>query len=512
MTKEVVRGTGFTESERYLASLADKAFLRLWSYPNTFIDKKSGGKGDGKELADLLVVFGDDVIIFSDKEIEWPSSEDKDLAWSRWYRRAVAKSADQVRGAERWLTKFEKRVFIDKCCEHPFPIDLPPLASRRVHGIVVALGANDMARQHFNDPRGTFAVIPSIEGNDHVNKTAKDYHPFAIGDVNPNGSFVHVFDPVALDLVLAELDTVSDFLDYLTKREAFIRSGRLLVAGGEEDLVAAFIQNGTPTGERSFLPADLPADITDHSIVIPAGEYDGFIALPEYRRKKEADEVSYNWDRLIEIFVEHVLAGTSVEILETAPDVTLAERGLRFMAAENRIYRRVLGQNVEEALQVAEAEKATRFIRNMIPTSEPRQHPVGYVFLILAYPGDDVLENGYTQYREHRTSMLQTYCYNLFDMRSDLETVVGIAVDASEKVTGRPGGSEDLLVVAKPEWTVEFKDQFERARKHYGLKPSSELRTRHARHDEFPLEGAPFASRQQRRAAERKAAKKRRKI
>ncbi len=60
--KKIIRGAATTPSERYLAKLADKTFLNLWSYPNLFIDKKDGGKGNGKELCDLLVVCGDDII------------------------------------------------------------------------------------------------------------------------------------------------------------------------------------------------------------------------------------------------------------------------------------------------------------------------------------------------------------------------------------------------------------------------------------------------------------------
>jgi hypothetical protein len=67
--EQINRGTGITETERYLARLADSTFLELWAYPNTFIDKRSTPGGTGKELADLLVVCGDDVIIFSDKSI-----------------------------------------------------------------------------------------------------------------------------------------------------------------------------------------------------------------------------------------------------------------------------------------------------------------------------------------------------------------------------------------------------------------------------------------------------------
>jgi hypothetical protein len=57
----IVPGEGTTESERYLAKLADRTFLNLWSFPNVFIDKRSGAKGDGKELCALLVVCGDHV-------------------------------------------------------------------------------------------------------------------------------------------------------------------------------------------------------------------------------------------------------------------------------------------------------------------------------------------------------------------------------------------------------------------------------------------------------------------
>ncbi len=90
---------GTTNSERYLTRLARRAFLSLWSYPNVFTDEgRSAGKGDGKELCDLLVVFGNTVLLFSDKDCEFPSGPDLGIAWPRWYRRAVLKSARQLAG------------------------------------------------------------------------------------------------------------------------------------------------------------------------------------------------------------------------------------------------------------------------------------------------------------------------------------------------------------------------------------------------------------------------------
>ncbi len=111
--RPINRGVGTTESERYLAALADRTFLDLWSYPNTFNDRKEHGKGNGKELTDLLVVCGDDVVIFSDKSITWPGGDDVGLSWSRWYRRAVEASVKQIRGAERWIRRYPDRIFVD---------------------------------------------------------------------------------------------------------------------------------------------------------------------------------------------------------------------------------------------------------------------------------------------------------------------------------------------------------------------------------------------------------------
>src|SRR5438874_1117912 len=98
------KSTGTTPSERILSQLCEKTFLNFWSYPNIFRDQGNTARGgQGKEICDLLVVFGRDVIIFSDKDCAMPDSGNSGLDWSRWYDRAVAKSAKQIFGAERWL-------------------------------------------------------------------------------------------------------------------------------------------------------------------------------------------------------------------------------------------------------------------------------------------------------------------------------------------------------------------------------------------------------------------------
>lgn len=153
MTTAIKRGEGLTATERALAELSDRSFLRLWSYPNTFNDRTRRSSGGGQEIADLMVVFGKHVLFFSDKDIVWQADKPMGLAWSRWYRRAVSASVDQLVGAERWLDLHPERIFIDKLCEQRLPIDLPERSERVTHLIAVANGSNAASRAYFRHAR-----------------------------------------------------------------------------------------------------------------------------------------------------------------------------------------------------------------------------------------------------------------------------------------------------------------------------------------------------------------------
>jgi len=54
----VMRARGTTATERYLQGLCERSFLSLRRYSSVFRDQKAGLTGNGKELCDLLVVFG----------------------------------------------------------------------------------------------------------------------------------------------------------------------------------------------------------------------------------------------------------------------------------------------------------------------------------------------------------------------------------------------------------------------------------------------------------------------
>ena len=93
------KSEGVTQTERYLQRLAEKSFLSLWSYPN--VHKNEGltkKNGTSQEVCDLLVVFENHLIIFSDKDYAFPNTGNLDLDCSRWYRKAILKSAQQILG------------------------------------------------------------------------------------------------------------------------------------------------------------------------------------------------------------------------------------------------------------------------------------------------------------------------------------------------------------------------------------------------------------------------------
>jgi hypothetical protein len=263
---------GFSKSERYLAEIVQRTFLGFWSHPNLF-------RSLAKELADLVVIFGDDVVVFSDKSCEY---KDGDHGWSRWYRRAILDSAQQLHRAAGWLRKHPTEIYMDAKCERRFPLHVP--ASPRIHLIAVATGARQAAEQHFG---GDGSLILHT----HANGTEK----FIVSDLDRSKEFVHVFDDFSLSIVLAELDTVSDFIAYLRKRTTFLRSGTEIYANSEFDLLAHYL--GGMNDEHDFI---VPAQDPPAPLIAVEGNWNDFVASGAHQRKKADDEESYVRDRIIE--------------------------------------------------------------------------------------------------------------------------------------------------------------------------------------------------------------------
>lgn len=211
---DLPESSGLTASERILAQLGRRAFLSLWTYPNLHTDEGfKAGSGSAKEFTDLLLVFGDDVVLFSDKEVDFNEEKPIEVAWPRWYRRAVLHSAKQLYGALNWLKPFPERIFLDAACTRRLPIDLPPPERARYHLVAVTRGTYRACAKHFQGSLGTLQIRTDIVGE------VDPKRPFSVGLMPADKPFIHILDEAALELILTEFDTASDFITYLNARE-----------------------------------------------------------------------------------------------------------------------------------------------------------------------------------------------------------------------------------------------------------------------------------------------------
>lgn len=479
---------GTTPTERHLAKLCERTFLRLWSYPNLYRDQ-----GGGKELCDLLVVSGDHIIIFSDKSCVFPNTGDIVRDWQRWFRRSIWGAAKQIYGAERWIRNHPDRIFLDPKCENRLPIELPPPATARFHRVVVARGAGKRCSEFFGGDTGSLMVQSDCVGRDHIGPSMDPLGVFTIGQVDPEKGFVHVLDDVNLDILLNELNTVSDFVGYLTKKEELFASDKTARATGEEDLLAYYLTHLNSDGEHDFVfPSDLDFVVFDHL-------YEGMPKNDQYVAKKRADEVSYMWDRLIEHTSKHISEGTLAAGNEY--DIGHHERGLRILAGENRLARRGLARALGDLIHTTPTDKD----KARVVVTEDKSG-TGYCFLACAKKS----EQDYEEYREFRAGLLQCYCRVMKVKFPQLEHIVGIATEPG-RVKGR---SEDLLYLDGTEWSDDDQAEAIDLQKKLGILQSPEVF--HVHDTEYPEldnkapQPAPTQrlNRQQRRANRAKRGKK----
>jgi hypothetical protein len=455
------RSTGLTASEAYLAALCKRSFLSLWSYSNVFRDQKKNGYGDGKEICDVLIVFDKHVILFSDKSCAYPNTGDERLDWRRWFQRAISKSADQVYGAERWLRKYPDRVYLDKSCGRRFPIKFPPASEAKYHRVVVALNAAARCKSFFgNSGSGSLVINPGYVGQ------ALSEQPFHIGQIQPDKGYVHVFDDVTLDIVLQELDTITDFTDYLTRKEQLIISGKLGSAAGEEELLAHYVTHLNSAGQHDFvIPENIDLAIFDE------GSWQSISTDPQYVAKKNADLQSYAWDRLIEVFNRHIAGGTLEHGSELSFDQL--ERGVKIMTSEPRLARRNLAKALLDIMGNARPERDS--VRHLLSDQHPDR---GYIFLISGRRRNQ----SYDDYRRNRTALLSAYCHVAKLNTPSLLDIVGLGLDTP----GSNGGSEDLIYLDARSWSEEDTARARELQEVTGILRSP--RETHFHEEEYPVE------------------------
>ncbi|HHT9130458.1 MAG TPA: NERD domain-containing protein [Candidatus Brocadiaceae bacterium] len=395
------------DAEEFVYQVCRRSFLSLWSYPNP------RGKDANKELCDILILCDPDVIIISVKEIGFTNSGNISTDWKRWRKRAIEGSIKQIYGAGRWIQSASHVIRGDGTQGLPFP----EIKRRRIHRVAVALGGD--------------GKISIRSGN------------FGKG-------FVHVFDRTSFSIILKELDTIMDFVQYLIAKENIYRPGiKAVFQGGEENLLALYLHNGC------VFPKNYDRLGIDDTL------WEGFKNKEEYKAKKLADEESYVWDRLLELISDDVLHGK----LEFGSALSEDESTIRVMARENRFGRRVLGKAFNEFIGLSSQRK----IRSRMTFS-----PSGITYVFLAMPhGED---------RKFRHAELSGRCFVARGLFKDHKTVVGIATEQYEP--GK-GASFDFLCLHKENWADKDQQQLEFVQKKCGYFSNPQQQSGHE--DEYPI-------------------------
>ncbi|MDT8375845.1 MAG: SEC-C metal-binding domain-containing protein [Mariprofundaceae bacterium] len=451
----IEKSQGVTNTERLLAYLCEKTFLKLWAYPNPYNEKQV-------ELCDLLAVFENHVFIFFDRESLILENSDKDpmINWQRWKKKVIDAQIRTANGAEKYIRK-NRPVYLDQAKKVPFPIDIKS-EDLVVHKIIVAHGAMDACKSFAEENvYGSLAITYGEQMGDFP-------FPFFI-DLDRDNP-VHVFDSHNLPIVFSELDTFYDFTAYLDAKNAAIEKYHFLTYCGEEDLLAHYFMNFDTSNNRHFIGS---IDENIAGIFISEGEWKDFIDRSEYKARKAEDEGSYLWDEIIQRTCHFTLEGTIVGASPLGGKSAVHE-----MAKEPRFQRRVLSEGVIQAIRDF-PDTSDNLVRK-VTLIHSFYKGKAYVFLQLKALGFSDTEE---EHREKRRAILEIACGSAKNRFDHLNIVVGIAIDAPRYVERN---SEDFLLMDCSQWTESDKEYYEEANKDWNFFQTKNL-TLHRKHTtEFP--------------------------
>lgn len=366
------------KAEELVQELAQKSFLEDWCFINPLLP-------NGKELCDLLVVYDNVAIIWQIKDLKLDEQ-------GKYRIREVKKNISQASTAKNRL--FRKDLEIE--LENP----------RRGKEI---FNSNDIEEVY---------LISALLGE------GEDYYSLI---EEYRGHIIHTFTREFTEIILHELDTIKDFIDYLRKKEELLSwNKQLIITSGEEELLGYYLLN-----ERSFKSLK-KVDV----VMLNEGIWDNLLSKPEYLTKKEEDKISYGWDSIINR--AHTSDSREYEIIA------------RELARPNRFTRRVLSKAFFEAHKQSHELIEENVYRRLIKAGDTT-----YCFLFY----DDV------EPRDTRKTMLGQMCFVARGIFSENKKVLGIATEMKIK----PMCSYDFCLLDIPEWTEEQQKVMKRIQKEFGI-------------------------------------------
>lgn len=276
-----------TRSEEWAYNLCRDSFFSLFSFVNP-IGKK------GKELCDVIIICGKDIVLISIKEININLTDNYDVDYNRWNTRAIEDSVKQLNGAERFL----KTVSSFKLKGSEEEIELP--IEKNFFKIALAIGG-----------RGKFPIPESIRNNGYVN----------------------IMDEVSFHSITLELDTITDFISYLREKQTKL-SNVYFTGNGEEDLLAYYLFNEFNFPDKTYL-------------VFDEGLYKSLKKDKLYIKEKKERQESYIWDFII----NHSAQNHFTQNGYNTKSLNNLMKAYEIMAQETRFERVKLVNNLNEVIK-----------------------------------------------------------------------------------------------------------------------------------------------------------------
>ncbi|MBC8674000.1 hypothetical protein H2136_09685 [Aeromonas hydrophila] len=182
--------------------------------------------------------------------------------------KSIYNSIRQLYGAESFIRRYPKRIYVNKECSTPFPIEFN-IETANIYLIAVTKNSVEPASEYFGQSgHGSSGTLVQCYNGLSVMQNK----PFHISDYHPEKkSFVHIFDEHGLRLVMSELDTIHDFVSYLDAKQKYIRDGVVSCIVGEEEFLALYITHKGPMASGlDEIPLEEP-----NSIIIE-GHWDSY--------------------------------------------------------------------------------------------------------------------------------------------------------------------------------------------------------------------------------------------
>jgi hypothetical protein len=268
--------------EEFVNEISNSSFLDYWCYPSP-----KDEYGDKKEICDLLILFGNSIIIISVKNYEFKDS------YLRYFRKTIDKAVKQIYGAERKLLSSKRDIFI----KHP---------------------KREIERFQKENIVNIYRVIVNLgEG--------VRFYPF--NKATKDEKFITLLDKDAFQTIVHELDTIPDFIEYLQKREELFadkivtilpgdeddfpvetakqfneyvnqnfnpnKKQSIIISGTEHDFLASYLMNN-----RSF-PEFFQSKKNNGLIVQLDGNWTEYNERDQVMKKRDLDKKSYFLDELV---------------------------------------------------------------------------------------------------------------------------------------------------------------------------------------------------------------------